>query len=105
MYKQTLKAKKEEHTENVLKTMEESINTNNFRDNWNTLYRSPKEKMAIQNENIWRTHFGNLFKTIETNPAQNFIITKLEILNEKIKDNQNPLNFTITVNELTDYMH
>ncbi len=82
MYKQTLKAKKEEHTEQLFQTMEESINTNNF---WNTLYRPQREELAIQNENIWRTHFENLYKTIETNPAQNEIKTKLEILKEKLK--------------------
>ncbi len=105
VYKQTLKAKKEEHTEQLFQTMEESINTNNFWKNWNTLYRPQKEELAIQNENTWRTHFENLYKTIETNPARNEIKTKLEILKEKIKDNQNPLDFPITENELTDRLH
>ncbi len=85
--------------------MEESINTNNFWNNWNTLYRPQKEELAIQNENIWRTNFENLYKTIETNPARNEIKTKLKIPKEKIKDNQNPLDFPITVNELTDRLH
>ncbi len=75
VYKQTLKAKKEEHTEQLFQTMEESINTNNFWKNWNTLYRPQKEELAIQNENTWRTHFENLYKTIETNPARNEIKT------------------------------
>lgn len=105
LYKQTLRVKKEEHTEQLFQAMEESINTSNFWNNWNTLYRPQQEDLVIQNGNIWRTHFENLYKTTETNPARNELKTKLEILKENIKDNQNPLDFPITVNELTDRLH
>ncbi len=49
-----------------------------------------------------------LWKSVQNNwnnPARNEIKTKLEILKEKIKDNQNPLDFPITENELTDRLH
>ena len=44
-------------------------------------------------------------KQLKQNPARNELKTKLEILKEKIKDNQNPLDFPITVDELTERLH
>lgn len=101
-YKQTIRSKKAQLTEQLFNAMEESINNSNFWENWNNLYRPQKEELAIQNGNIWKTHFDNSYKTTEINPARNKIKHKLEILIDKIKDNQNPLDFPITVNEFTD---
>ena len=60
--------------------------------------------MAIQNGEIWESHFQTLFNKVQTdkNCKQNQTINQLEKLELAIKDNQNPLDFPITDKELKE---
>ena len=56
--------------------------------------------MAIQNGEIWKKHFENLYSAITLDSDQNNLLHKLDILESIIKDNQNPLDYEISEGEL-----
>ncbi len=49
---------------------------------------------------IWKKHFENLYSTTTLNLAHNDLLNKLQILESVVKDNQNPLDYQITEEEL-----
>jgi hypothetical protein len=102
LYKRTLRTKKAQYNRKQLMLIEESINTNNFWQNWKKFKKSKQEELAIQNGDIWTTHFKTLYNTvqIDTNAEQRQIHEKLNGLEKAIKDNQNPLDSPITDQEL-----
>ncbi|RCU34985.1 hypothetical protein DVA81_18390, partial [Acinetobacter baumannii] len=54
--------------QNQLNEIEESVESNQFWENWNTLNKSMKDDLAIQNGDIWTNH---LFSKLNNNPDQN----------------------------------
>ena len=80
------------------------MNTNQFWNNWNNKKKKKNdhEELAIQNGGIWESNFQTLFNKVQTdtNCKQNQTINQLGKLELAIKDNQNPLDFTITDKEL-----
>lgn len=66
-----------------LENIENAINQNQFWDMWNNFNTKQPQALPIQYGDIWRAHFE-----------------KLQTLEETIKDNQNPLDFLITWEEL-----
>ena len=101
-YKRTLRSKKAQYTKKHLQVIEQSINSNNFWTNWNNLKQKRPEELAIQNGEIWTNHFQTLFQNINltTNLEQHHIHQKLTQLEYTIKDNQNPIDLSITEMEL-----
>ena len=101
-YKHTLRSKKAQYTKKHLQVIEQSINSNNFWTNWNNLKQKRPEELAIQNGEIWTNHFQTLFQNINltTNLEQHHIHQKLTQLEYTIKDNQNPIDLSITEMEL-----
>lgn len=100
-YKQTIKSKKQQHTNNLICTIEESINKNQFWDMWNNLNIKDPKDIPIQNGNIWLQHFQTLYTEIHpTETNQNYITQKLHNFELVFKDNQNPLDFPISSDEL-----
>lgn len=95
-----LKTKREQHELHQLDVTEESIDLNNFWKKWHSFNRPRKEELAIQNGEIWKKHFENLFSPITLNSAQTDLLKKLKILESVVKDNQNPLDYQITEEEL-----
>ena len=74
------------------------INQNQFWDMWNK-FSIKQQTLPIQNGDIWRAHFENLYKDIpinQINSDQRIIIQeKFHTLEETIKDNQNLLVFPL----------
>ncbi|KAF7640795.1 hypothetical protein LDENG_00013340, partial [Lucifuga dentata] len=101
-YKNTVRKKRDQHVRNQLHAIEESIKTNHFWENWNTLNKQKHDDLPIQNGNIWVNHFSNLFGPIEKNEQQKHIQDKLQSLESTINDYQNPLDSPITLKELQD---
>lgn len=101
-YKNTVKNKRDQHIRNQLHAIEESIKTNLFWENWNTLNKQKHEDLAIQNGDVWVNHFSDLFGPIEKNKQQKHIKDKLKSLESTIKDHQSPLDSPITLKELQD---
>ena len=63
-----------------------------------------QQTLPIQNGDIERSHFENLYKDIpinQINSDQHIIQEKLQTLEKTIKDNQNLLDLPITWKELT----
>ena len=61
--------------------------------------------LAMQDCNTWKTHFDNLYKEIWPNILkfeQSRIKEKLKILESTINNNQNPLDYQISMKELED---
>ncbi|KAI4889447.1 hypothetical protein NFI96_002246 [Prochilodus magdalenae] len=102
-YKRTLRIKKAQHTHTQLTLIEESINTNRFWEHWNTLNKSKSEELVIQDGDIWTTHFKSLYNQVPNNttPEQTNITAKLKALERAVKEFQNPLDSSITEQELT----
>ena len=101
-YKNTVRKKRNQHTRNQLQSIEDSIKTNNFWENWNKLNKQKQDELPIQDGDTWVNHFSKLFCPIEENNEQKQIQDKLKNLETVIKDYQNPLDFPITLNELED---
>ena len=99
-YRHTIKLKKTQHTKQQLTEMEDALDSNKFWENWKHLNKPHKEDLAIQNGDIWKTHFETLYRDITPNESQNSINKKLELLESIIKDQQNPLDLPITEREL-----
>ena len=99
-YKHTIRKKKQNYTHKKLDDIENAINQNQFWDMYNNFNTKQAQALPIQNGDIWRAHFENLYKDIPINSDQNTINEKLRALEETIKDNQNPLDFAITLEEL-----
>ena len=74
---------------------------NNYKENWNRQYKQ-HEELPIQNGDIWINHFSKLFMYIDKNPEQKHIHDELQLFESEIKNDQNPLDFSITLNELQD---
>ena len=85
-YKHTLRTNREQHINSQLTVIEESLKTNNFWDNWNSLNKSQHDELAIQNGDIWRDHYEKLYNKIIENTEQKCICKKLENLELAIKD-------------------
>ena len=103
LYKRTLRSKKAQYNSKQLTLIEESINTHNFCQKLEkTCKKSKQEELAIQNGDIWTTHFKTLYNTvqIDTNAEQRPIHEELNGLEKAIKDNQNQLDSPITDQEL-----
>ena len=86
-----------------LEDIENAINQNQFWDMWNN-FNTKQLILPIQNYDISRAHFENLYKDIpinQINSDQCIIQEKLQTLEETIKNNQTPLDFPITWEELT----
>ena len=65
---------------------------------WNK-FNTKQQTLPIQNGDIWRAHFENLYKDITTNQIstdQCIIQEQLQTLKETIKNSQNPLDFPVT---------
>uniref|UniRef100_A0A9J8AFQ2 ribonuclease H n=1 Tax=Cyprinus carpio carpio TaxID=630221 RepID=A0A9J8AFQ2_CYPCA len=102
-YKVTLRRKKAQFLHDQFEEIEKSINSNKFWDKWKLLNKSNQEDLAIQDGEIWKNHFQELYSSTEIqNSDQNEIIKKLDNLERSIKANQNPLDFPITLKELED---
>ena len=80
------------------------MNTNQFWNNWNNLKKTDHEELAIQNGEIWESHFQTLFNKVQTdtNCKQNQTINQPIGKTNISKDNQNPLDFPITDKELKE---
>ena len=81
---------------------EESLDSNHFWENWNTLNKRKREELSIQNGDLWVNHFSNLFGPIVKNKEQTHIQDKLQTLESVIKDYQNPIDSPFTLKELQD---
>lgn len=68
-YKSTL-GKKGQFIQNQLETIEHSLNSNDFWNNLNTLNKKQHEELAIQNGDVWKSHFENLYSKCGINPEQ-----------------------------------
>lgn len=101
-YKYTLKTKKEQHTKNQLCEIEESLESNRFWEKWNTINKNQKDELALQDGNTWTNHFRDLYSNITKNSDQNNIYNKWKTLESALKKNQNPLDYPITEQELTE---
>jgi hypothetical protein len=101
-YRNTLRKKKEQHVRNQLNAIEESIYSNHFWENWKTLNKQQHVELSIQNGDVWVNHFSNLFVSITKNKQQKHIHDQIHSLESTIKDDQNPLDSPITLNELQD---
>ena len=58
--------------------------------------------MAIQDGDTWTNNFQELFKKVVVSSEKNHINKKLQELELAVKDNQNPLDCSITEQELKD---
>ncbi len=72
---------------------------------WNNLSTTKPQDLPIQDGDIWTKHFGNLYdeslqKQLINNSDQ--IKQSLQTYEDTIKNNQNPLDFPITHEELTN---
>ena len=81
---------------------EEAIDTNNFWQRWKSLNKPQHQELAIQNIDIWTTHFKTLYHSVQinANTEQSYLQEKLTKLELAIKNNQNPLDPPITEQEL-----
>ena len=50
-----------------LEDIENAINRNQFWDMWNNFNTKQPQALPIQNSDIWRAHFENLYKDIPIN--------------------------------------
>uniref|UniRef100_A0A671UAW8 ribonuclease H n=1 Tax=Sparus aurata TaxID=8175 RepID=A0A671UAW8_SPAAU len=101
-YKHTLRAKKDKHSRTQLSEIEESLESNQFWQKWNTLNKTQQDQLAIQNGSIWMNYFTELYSNFAKNSDQNKTHAKWKTLELAIKDNQNPLDASITEQELTE---
>ncbi len=72
---------------------------------WNNLSTTKPQDLPIQDGDIWTKHFENLYKEIppnQLNDNYNLIKQNLQTYEDTIKNNQNPLDFPITHEELTN---
>ncbi len=83
--------------------MEDTIDQGQFWSTWNSLNNTKPQELAIQDGQIWKDHFKKLY-THQTDPLNNpnqlKVIEKLNALESCIKNNQNPLDYPITLEEL-----
>ncbi len=100
LYRKTLSTKKKQHEQHLLEEIEESIDSNNFWKKWHSFKKSNKEQLAIQNGEIWKKHFENLYSAVTLDSAQNNLLNKSEALELVVKDNQKPLDHIISEEEL-----
>ena len=101
-YRNTIRRKRDQHARNQINQIEESIDSNHFWENWNTLNKRKREELSIQNGDLWVNHFSNLFGPIVKNKEQTHIQDKLQTLESVIKDYQNPIDSPFTLKELQD---
>ncbi len=104
-YKDTIRAKKQHHLTKSLQEIEHSVNHNQFWDMWNNLSTTKPQDLPIQDGDIWTKHFENLYKEIPPKQLINNsdrIKHSLQTYEDTIKNNQNPLDFPITHEELTN---
>ena len=84
MYKQLLRKKKKQYMSKEIDKIENAINQNTFWELWKDLHSSnTKEKLTIQNGNIWKKHFKELYQKPERetfNSNQTSIYKKLKRL-------------------------
>ena len=96
LYKKNTEPK--QHEQHQLEETEESIHSSIFLKKWHSFNKLNKEELAIQNGEIWKSHF--LYSAITLDSVQKNLLNKLEILESIIKDNQNPLDYEISEGEL-----
>lgn len=85
-YKAALRHKKNKFLQDQFEELEKSLNSNKFWDKWKLLYKSNQDELAIQDGEIWKNHFQELYSSTEIqNTNQNEIITKLQNLEKVIK--------------------
>ncbi|XDV43935.1 hypothetical protein PO909_012319 [Leuciscus waleckii] len=101
-YKNTLRKKKEQYIQNQLKTIEDSVQSNSFWDNWNHLNNKKHEQITIQDGDTWKNHFEQLYSKLDMNINQTQIYEKLNHIENIIGKHQNPLDYPITEEELMD---
>ena len=92
----------------TLREIEDSVKQNQFWDMWNNLSTTKPQDIPIQNSDIWKKHFENLYKEIsqkDVNSNHNLVMQKLQSLEYTIKDNQNPLDYPITQEELAQKLN
>ena len=103
-YKQTLKKKKQDLISKNLQQLEEALQENSFWETWKNIGSAPrKNNLHIQNGDIWLNYFKDLYKNIPEEALtveQKDIIKRLNDMEEKIKDFQNPLDVPITPQEI-----
>lgn len=71
----------------------------------NNLSATQSQTLTIQDGDIWKSHFQNLYKDISPNELlSNYqtITGKLQEIESTIKNNQNPLDFQTTWDELME---
>lgn len=83
-----------------LQIIEESLDSNDFWKKWHSFSKPQKEELAIQNGDIWKNHFENLYTAVPLNLTQNNLLNKLQSLESVIKNNQNSLDYPIKEAEL-----
>ena len=98
-YKKTIRKKRDHHVRNQLHAIEESITTNHFWENWNTLNKQKHEDPPIQSADVWVNHFCNLFGQIEKNKHTQ---DKLQSLESTIKGYRNLLDSPIELKEIQE---
>ena len=69
-YRNTIRRKRDQHARNQINQIEESIDSNHFWENWNTLNKRKREELSNQNGDLWVNHFSNLFGPIVKNKEQ-----------------------------------
>ncbi len=77
-YKNTLRKKKEQYIQNQLTTIEESVNSNSFWENWNLLNNKNHEEITIQKGNTRKNHFEQLYSKINMSTEQAQIYKKIK---------------------------
>ncbi len=77
-YKATLHWKKATFLQDQFKEIKKSIISNKFWDKWKLLYKSNQEDLAIQDGEIWKNHFQELYSSTE---VQNSLIKTKKIKN------------------------
>ncbi len=70
--------KKAQFLQDQFEEIAKSINLNKFWDKWKLLYKSNQEDLAIQDGEIWKNHFQELYSSTE---VQNSLIKTKKIKN------------------------
>jgi hypothetical protein len=70
--------KRDQRVRNQINQSEESLDSNHFWENWNTLNKQKLKELSVQNADIWVNHFFNLFGPILKNKEQTHIQDQLQ---------------------------
>ena len=71
-YKKILRLKKFNHYNENLREIEDSIDNNQFWEQWNKLSNRSTHNLAIQDYNTWKAHFKSVYKQTNINKHSQF---------------------------------